>query len=255
MSVIPLHPGERAARATRKRLGMGLTEPVRDLLNLVELELGIPVLIDPFDDDSIAGVLLRHADGGHFIGVNADFPAVRQRFTLAHELGHVELDHQPRVDATADVFGTGRNPQEVEANYFAAEFLAPRPAISAWLEEQDDLTDVEDSSLVARLALTFGIAFSTACYRLERAGAISARAKKRLVAELKESGSTLTRLHTSDRLMDSLETLWQARDYPRAPRQTVALAEMAHSRGLIEEDEYNEFVATVPAADLSEWLG
>ena len=255
MSLIPLHPGERAARAARKRMGMDLTQPVHDLLSVVEAELDIPVLIDPFDDERIAGVLLCHADGGRFIGVNADFGAVRQRFTLAHELGHVELSHQPRVDAAADVFGPGRNPQEVEANYFAAEFLTPRPAVSAWLEEQDDLTNVEDASIVARLALTFGVAFPTACYRLERAGAISARAKERLVTELKETGGDLARLHAGDRLMDSLETLWRAGDYPRAPRQTVALAEDARSRGLIEEDEYNEFVATVPAVDLSEWLG
>lgn len=249
-----MHTGEKAARATRKRLGMNVTEPVADLLTVVEKDLGIPVLVEQFGEARVAGVLLRHPDGERFIGINADHHVVRQRFTLAHELGHVELGHQPRVDAAADVFGQGRNPQEVEANYFAAEFLAPRPAVVAWLEEQD-ITEAEEPTIVARLALFFGISFPTACYRLERAGVISGRAKDRLAAELKETGPELARLHTSDRLMDSLETLWQRQEYPRTPRQTVALAEDARSKGLLDEDEYAEIVATVPGLDLSEWLG
>jgi Zn-dependent peptidase ImmA (M78 family) len=43
---------------------------------------------------------------------------VRQRFTIAHELGHATLAHQVPQDAL-----------EVEANAFSAELLLPTPAL------------------------------------------------------------------------------------------------------------------------------
>jgi Zn-dependent peptidase ImmA (M78 family) len=48
---------------------------------------------------------------------NSD-PPTRQRFTVAHELGHAVLRHQVPADKL-----------EVEANAFAAELLLPREAL------------------------------------------------------------------------------------------------------------------------------
>lgn len=67
-------------------------------------------------------------------------PRTRQRFTLAHELGHWELRHSPAGDAIQDTIGFDgpfgddersqpKDPREVEANAFAAELLMP----SAWI--------------------------------------------------------------------------------------------------------------------------
>jgi len=56
------------------------------------------------------------------IGVNAVLPEPRKRFSIAHEIGHVVLDHPLYVFPIE-----GRQDQilEREANAFAAEFLVP----------------------------------------------------------------------------------------------------------------------------------
>lgn len=254
MSASPLHSGEKAARVARRALGLDVTQPIRDLLDVAEETFEVPVLIDDLEDDRVAGVLLRHGDGDAFIAVNAHQGAVRQRFTLAHELGHLRMGHQPRVDMSSDVFGRGRNPQEIEANYFAAEFLTPRPAVIAWLEEHDLVDRAGDPSTVVHLALQFGIAFATASYRLERAGVVSTRAKHRLLDELQRSGPTLARLHATHRLMDTIEMLWRDRKYPRVPRQTVSYAERARAAGLLDDDEFHAIVPTPPEIDFADWL-
>lgn len=255
MSALPLHGGEKAARVARRALGLDVTQPIRDLLDVTEETLDVPVLIDHFEDDQIAGVLLRRGDGDAFIAVNADHGAVRQRFTLAHEVGHLHMGHQPRVDMSTDVFGRGRNQQEVEANYFAAEFLAPRPAVLAWLEEHDLIDRADEPSTIVQLALQFGIAFPTASYRLERAGGISTRAKQRLVEELRTTGGELVRVHAAHRLMDTIETVWRGKSYPRIPRKTVSYAERARAAGLLDEEEYKAIVTTpTPEIDFADWL-
>lgn len=255
MTTTALHPGERAAREARRAWGLGLEGPVRELLDLAEERLDIPVLLDRFGDEKVAGVLLRHGSGQNFVAVNADHGAVRQRFTLAHELGHVHMRHQPRVDLSADLFGgRTRDPQEVEANYFAAELLAPRPAVMGWLEERDLLGAGIDPDVVVQLALEFGIAFPTAAYRLERSGVINAIAKAHLVDELSRSGSSLVRMHAAHRLMDKIESGWRSNEYPRIPRRTVSYAARARAAGLLDEDEYASIVAEQPDLDFADWM-
>lgn len=254
MTEFPLNAGERAARDARRGLGIPETVPIADLLALVESRCGIPVLIEPFSADHIAGVILRQASGDSFVGINADHGPVKQRFTLAHEVGHVEMGHQPRVELVADLFGgRTRDGQEVEANYFAAEFLAPRPAVRQWVEDRDLLGKI-DADAVARLALSFGVSFPTTCYRLERAGLIGTTAKNRLVDELRAHGSSLARRHRDERLMDVIESLCRDKAYPRVPKQTTDYAATALDDGLIDEDEYDRIVSKDAGLDFASWF-
>jgi hypothetical protein len=73
---------------------------------------GLTVTVGAFDH---AG-LLRD---GTVIEVPSRDPLSRQRFTVAHELGHATLRHEVPEDRI-----------EVEANAFAAELLLPRPALA-----------------------------------------------------------------------------------------------------------------------------
>src|SRR6266849_50373 len=63
-------------------------------------------------------------------------PTVRARFTLAHEYGHHVLQHGLSIDKVINISGK-QPPKEVEANFFAAEFLLPLEALDAWLRERD----------------------------------------------------------------------------------------------------------------------
>lgn len=60
-----------------------------------------------------------YINGYRFIVYNLKHPVTRQRWTMAHELGHILLDHreQSRVN-------------EAEANYFAKELLMPMAVLT-----------------------------------------------------------------------------------------------------------------------------
>lgn len=64
---------------------------------------------------------------------NDSMPIKRIRFSLAHELGHIILDHGDYLDPL----------KESEANYFASNFLAPRMAIHyAKCKNQNDVAKI-----------------------------------------------------------------------------------------------------------------
>jgi Zn-dependent peptidase ImmA (M78 family) len=78
-------------------------------------------------DFEIAGLLDQQR---HLIRVSTKFAYPTMRFTAAHELGHVVLRHPGHViHRDRPVFdvqqGNSRDPQEQEADYFAACLLAP----------------------------------------------------------------------------------------------------------------------------------
>src|SRR6185312_712682 len=75
-----------------------------------------------------SGLLIRK-DGHALIGINSSEASVRQRFTIAHELGHFVL--HPQKDAFVDFrkergAGEVRPPRERHADMFAAALLMPR---------------------------------------------------------------------------------------------------------------------------------
>jgi hypothetical protein len=107
--VQPDTPVARAAALTLWR-DHGSTVPVEVLA--IARSSGLTVTVGAFDH---AG-LLRD---GTVIEVPSRDPLYRQRFTVAHELGHATLRHEVPEDRI-----------EVEANAFAAELLLPRPALA-----------------------------------------------------------------------------------------------------------------------------
>lgn len=81
------------------------------------------------DRFEIAGMLDRNR-GIIAVSTRFDYPA--RRFTGAHEIGHYvmhtgEVMHRDRP--VFDTYGLPRPPQEREADYFAACFLAPRKLV------------------------------------------------------------------------------------------------------------------------------
>jgi hypothetical protein len=80
------------------------------------------------------------------IVVNASEHAVRQRFTIAHELGHwvcqvLEGTTKP-VYCRSDEVDESARKLEREANVFAAELLMPEDAVRASDENMFDVSDI-----------------------------------------------------------------------------------------------------------------
>lgn len=113
----------------RHVLHLGAAEPILDIVSLIE-QLGVAVFLAPLPNQ-IAGLALRR-DGEWCVAADTTRSvASRVRFTLAHELGHVVMKHEPSVDDHATLDNGSGSDAEIEANQFAAELLVPRGLVQA----------------------------------------------------------------------------------------------------------------------------
>ena len=83
-------------------------EPPVDVFSIAA-QLDIPVVFRDFDDD-VSGMLVIR-DGQATIGVNEQNHTNRQRFTVAHEIGHFIL-HKPRSGVFVDSTYTYRRDRQ-----------------------------------------------------------------------------------------------------------------------------------------------
>lgn len=120
--------------AKRMHVRHSLSLPVN--VNKLAKEYATPKFSDiPFDIDGITANL-KVSGVRPAILVNENRPRTRQRFTLAHEIGHVVIPwHMGTIfditDATAPDGAIEYWEMEAEANAFATELLMP----SGWIEE------------------------------------------------------------------------------------------------------------------------
>ena len=116
------------------------------------------------------------------IGVNTATSLRRQRFTIAHELGHLELhsnriivDHSVFVARRDEVSSLGTDYQEVQANRFAAAILMPKDLVLSELQNLLALGDFQSrDELIAKMARGFDVSNEAMGYRLINLNAISA---------------------------------------------------------------------------------
>jgi Zn-dependent peptidase ImmA (M78 family) len=105
-------------------------------------------------------------------------PEVRQRFTIAHELGHwrlhgkkeVIVDHLVRIDFRDDRASAATHHEEIQANAFAAELLMPSEFILLELKKRG-LSEAEGvGEVVEDLAERFEVSQQAMEYRLVNLG-------------------------------------------------------------------------------------
>lgn len=111
-------------------------------LDAMASALGLKVGISAFEDPEVAGNIERTGDG-YRISLNAHDPARRQRFTLAHEIGHYILHRDLIGDGITDR-GLYRSRLttaiERQANRYAANLLMPAQLVfDAWHEGVNSL--------------------------------------------------------------------------------------------------------------------
>jgi Zn-dependent peptidase ImmA (M78 family) len=117
------------------------------------------------------------AASGRSSSINGRQALARQRFTLAHELGHHRFGHGAVVDGIDAVEGRSSDPREQQANAFAGELLAPEQALRGWMEARgDSLLTVE---VLVRIAAWFAISAPAAYVRLIEAGVLQRASQKR----------------------------------------------------------------------------
>lgn len=148
-------------------------------LDKIARALGARVSYSPLDEELSGMVFIQ--DGIPIIGVNSLHHANRQRFTLAHEIGHLRL-HRTEITQAVHVdkrfaehvlrrdhrSSAGTDAREIEANQFAAALLMPRQRLLEALEQTE--LDIEDEHALKELARTFKVSQSTLQYRIRNLG-------------------------------------------------------------------------------------
>lgn len=135
---------------------------------------GIEVVRDPLEsDDDVSGFYFREGNQ-RVIGVNSAHPRVRQRFTIAHELGHAVLHDAEGVHLDRTFMFRNRvssmaiDAKERDANAFAAELLMPESEVLEAVEA--DGLDITDDREIARAARRFGVSVQALTFRLANLG-------------------------------------------------------------------------------------
>lgn len=155
-----------AEKILRRANVTGPPIPVEYIAHVVGAELRYA----PYGGD-MSGLVFREG-GRAIIGVNALHAKTRQRFTIAHEIGHLQLHADQEFHLDRDYRAYRRdlpetetpNALEVDANYFAAELLMPPDYL------RHDLighrVDVEDDEELARLADRYKVSLQAMIIRL-----------------------------------------------------------------------------------------
>jgi Zn-dependent peptidase ImmA (M78 family) len=166
--------------ATSLLADLKIKKPPVDVEGVVD-SLKIEVFYEPLGSDT-SSVLIRNPDGSRYIGVNSFHSRTRQRFSLAHELGHALLhfDDEPSgereavVDLPLEVMfrdgvaSTGSDQLEIDANAFAAALLMPSVMVKAGFQEAvvETPRSAPIAEVIDRLAERFDVSPEAMRYRL-----------------------------------------------------------------------------------------
>lgn len=93
---------------------------IKDVIACIKKDRDVSVYPWAFGDNT-DGIQVASGDTST-IGYNKNQHPHRQRFTVAHEIGHLLLGHTAK-NFILDL--NSRKPEEIEANQFAAELLMP----------------------------------------------------------------------------------------------------------------------------------
>lgn len=115
--------------------------------------------------------------GSKYIGINATEGPERQRFTIAHELGHLFLHKQSPVNYDQGVMmlrdshaSEGTDIKEIEANRFAAELLMPEDRLQADIAKKGQIDLINDTDeaqlLISELADKYQVSRQAMSIRL-----------------------------------------------------------------------------------------
>ncbi|MEY9211677.1 ImmA/IrrE family metallo-endopeptidase [Thermobifida halotolerans] len=211
--------GRAAAERFRSQQNLGV-QPLGDLVAIIEQATGIDVAILDADQDQ-HGLMMRDPQrDAVFIGVACTRNPMRQRSTLAHELGHVLF-----ADVTDSTAGgwSHRSPEEIRADAFARHLLIPIEGLRQFLGERGSLTQSVLSETVQRFLVSPKIA-AIALYQAEY---IDDATKQEWLS------LTTPQLATRFGWSDQYRALQDESARRRAPQRLLARAVRAYAEGAL----------------------
>lgn len=157
----------------RKLWKLGLN-PLPDLIDLLESKGILVIVTDSEHADKFDG-LQATIHGQPIIVVSSAVPGCRQRFTLAHELGHLILhDHLPQ-----------ELNEEKACHRFASSFLLPAESLTEQLGAKRSNIDWQELYLLKQ---EYGLSMGACLYRCKNLGIISDALSDRLFRDFSKRG-------------------------------------------------------------------
>lgn len=159
---------------------VGETKNPIDLVPILR-HLGINLEYD-FLEDEISGVLDMRSPQNPVILINQSHSDTRQRFSIAHEIGHFVLEHikgtfhlDKKVLFRKDYPNPEDARREREANVFATELLMPTDLVRKQFRTMKDMILEEtwnEDDFPYNLAKKFNVSLSAMVIRLQELGLI-----------------------------------------------------------------------------------
>lgn len=166
--------GRAAAAQFRREHHLGV-QPLGDLVAVIEQAAGVDVAVLEVGPDEHGLTMRDPRRNAVFIGVARTRNPMRQRSTLAHELGHVLFGDW--ADNGAVEWGNC-TPEEIRADSFARHLLVPVDGVREFLGSRGSITPSTLSAVVQRFLVSPAIA----AIALHQAGYIGAETKQKWMA-------------------------------------------------------------------------
>lgn len=211
------------AQRVRAALHLG-SAPVADVDELIEQLTGVDTAVLQLPKTTDGFTATDPERETTLIAVRACDVPERQRFSFAHELGHLLWNDGAQVHELDD----GRTPGERRCDAFARHLLAPEEGINTWLSaarlsENGSLSE----RTVALLARHFRVSFVVILIQLELMSLITEAQKKEL------RGPTGAQLAQRYGWGPAYKQEQQAAEAVRAPRRILERAVEAYRRNMI----------------------
>ncbi|WP_288843352.1 XRE family transcriptional regulator [uncultured Deefgea sp.] len=164
---------EAIANTVRTEWGLGF-DPVLDLIDVLETH-GVRVFVVQLETSNKFDGLAAKVNDMPLVVVGANWPGDRQRFTLAHELGHLMLNNR-----LADGID-----EEKACNRFAGAFLLPDASLRQELGEHRNAIELKELGL---LKDEFGLSMMGIMYRALDLKVISQSCWESLIWRFRKNG-------------------------------------------------------------------
>jgi Zn-dependent peptidase ImmA (M78 family) len=207
------------ALAEQLRAEQGLGEaPIKDLFELVHTVRGVDVLSMDATDAEHGLSMLDPATGRVVIAVATTPHPMRQRSSVAHELGHVLAGDLRKALTPGE-----RSPEEIRADAFARHLLLPLDAVRRRIPSPEAASLARLSDLVQEFEVSPAVA------------AIQLQTLRLIDAPTRTSWSQLSSVQLATRFgwLSQYRSLAADSAKPRAPQGLMARAVEGYRRGLV----------------------
>jgi Zn-dependent peptidase ImmA (M78 family) len=211
--------GHAAAARFRQKHHLGV-QPLGDLVAIIEQATGIDVAVLDVGPDEHGLTMRDPARNAVIIGVARTPNPMRQRSTLAHELGHVLFEDWPDGD-TGNL--SDRSPAEIRADAFARHLLVPVEGLREFLGNREFVTQPTLSGVVQR----FLVSPQIAAIALHQANCINTDTKQEWMA------LTAPQLAARFGWSDQYHALQADSNQRRAPQQLLARAIKGYAEAVL----------------------